>query len=145
MRETGLDVNLEDALLSIESAVSELASKEGRTPEEGRPSLKGAIHNKKIGKYESKVSYQGVVRFIGTFQLASDAALAYDTAARILHGPDHEINFATANDHLAARAIELDSTGLDVDLEDAKAQISVKVKQVVDKIGIKSQNEAIDS
>jgi hypothetical protein len=48
---------------------------------------------KKKCKYESRCGDEGMKMYIGTFDTEIGAAMAYDWAARILHGPDTQMNF----------------------------------------------------
>jgi len=70
------------------------------------------------------------------YQLKSDAALAYDEAARVVKPRlwMSNVNFADEKDHVHFRSMEMQSTGLHVDLEETLAYISVQVKIVASKI-----------
>ena len=70
----------------------------------------------------------------GTYTLASDAALVYDTFCKQAFGDEHETNFATAQDHMRLRDAELKSKGLDVDFDEVQALIAKKVDHAVSKL-----------
>jgi len=60
----------------------------------------------------------------------------YDEVARVLKGPKWGIvNFRNKQAHRALRAIELKKTGLNVDLDETLAKMSLKVKDTLSKIG----------
>lgn len=81
-----------------------------------------------VGNYQALISIKGTPYSLGSYKLQSDAALAYDKAAMVFRGPTwSKINFATEQDHRALRAVELNTTGLCVDLEDVLVQISSNV------------------
>ena len=70
----------------------------------------------------------------GTYTLASDAALVYDTFCKQAFGDEHETNFATAQDHTKFRDAELKSRGLDVDFDEVQAHITKKVNRAISKL-----------
>lgn len=57
-------------------------------------------------EYKSIIFYEGNGYSLGKYQLASDAALAYDKAALSI-GPYWDINFSSWDDYISARTLEL--------------------------------------
>lgn len=129
----------EAALTSIESHASaivlEICSRPSMETEHFQDklsSLKGANYHKSKDKYESRISYQGRSSlYIGTFKLASDAALAHDLALKILGGSSLDVNFFTDQEYQSLRALELRMAGLDVNSVDTMAGISTKVNKFI--------------
>ena len=70
---------------------------------------------------------------MGNYDLASDAALAYDEAIKCIEGPDADTNFDTDQEYQIFRAKELKVTGLDVDLDKTRAYISTKLDDFITK------------
>ena len=70
----------------------------------------------------------------GTYKLASDAALAYDKAMRLLKGQDYaNANFANWQEYQNARVTELQRTGLEVDSGKVETYMTSKMNQVASK------------
>ena len=61
-------------------------------------------------EYKSIIFYEGSAYSLGKYQLASDAALAYDKAALSI-GPYWDINFSSWDDYISARTLELKRRG----------------------------------
>jgi hypothetical protein len=59
----------------------------------GRSRYRGV--NKSAGKYQARITNNGVQRFLGRFDRAKDAATAYDMAAVQIHGDGAVLNFPT--------------------------------------------------
>ncbi|RAK52107.1 AP2/ERF family transcription factor [Phenylobacterium deserti] len=55
--------------------------------------LKGAFFNRSIGRWQAVIVCDGRRHYLGTFGAELDAALAYDKAARELHGAFARLNF----------------------------------------------------
>ena len=134
---TGIDVNLQETLLTIKSNVNAVASTVGvyaynapNMPNALLESLKGVslqIH----GTYRARILHDDKEHNLGTFELQTDAALAYDKAVRSLKGSEWETNFTTEQDYQTLRAFELNVVDLDMDMEDSSPEISSKVEEVV--------------
>mmetsp|Transcript_14644 Transcript_14644/g.26608 ORF Transcript_14644/g.26608 Transcript_14644/m.26608 type:complete len:991 (-) Transcript_14644:277-3249(-) len=98
-------------------------------------SLRG-FSRKATGGYRARVCHNGKEHDIGRYKLRSDAAFAYDEAARALEGRKRrKVNFESKQAHRTLRANELKRTGFNVDLGETLAVISWKVKEVLSKIG----------
>ena len=66
--------------------------------------------------------------------MASDAALAYDKAMRLLKGQDYaNANFANWQEYQNARVTELQRTGLEVDSGKVETYMTSKMNQVASK------------
>lgn len=59
----------------------------------GSSTFKGVSWNKRAGKWLASIGYEKRRRFLGYFDQEADAALAYDEAARLLHGEFARFNF----------------------------------------------------
>jgi hypothetical protein len=59
---------------------------------------------KRSGKWQASIRDNYKLKYLGTFDTEIDAAMAFDTAARLLHGPAAATNFpsAPAEEKLAA-------------------------------------------
>jgi len=101
---------------------------------------KGSNWNKTGKCFTSAISYTSISRPLGCYQLSSDAARAYDKAARLLRGPGCNVNFPTSEDYISMRRLEIKERKLDsvVDLDEISTIIDSKVNRVVSKIKGKS-------
>lgn len=101
---------------------------------------KGSNWNKTGKCFTSAISYTSIGRPLGCYQLSSDAARAYDKAARLLRGPGCNVNFPTSEDYISMRRLEIKERKLDsvVDLDEISTIIDSKVNRVVSKIKGKS-------
>ena len=70
--------------------------------------------------------HEGKQQSLGNYKLESDAALAWDEAAKILRGPNAKTNYASLNDYEKAKKSELAKTGLSN--EDAMSSSAIKTK-----------------
>jgi len=59
--------------------------------------FRGVSFNKDSGKWAASISNNGVKKHIGYFKDPIDAAKAYDTAAKELHGENARLNFPNKN------------------------------------------------
>jgi len=85
-----------------------------------------------IGKHGNKLS-------LGTFTLASDAALAFDEASNLLNKnvPSSQVrqNFANEKDHIELRNGEMSERGLDdIDVKEIMTDISTTLNGIMSKI-----------
>ena len=97
--------------------------------------LNGSTHKSGKKVYEGKLQYQSQSLYLGQYKLATDAAHAHDKAARLLDGiPDNKINFATSDDYLTMRDMELQQRNISVSLDDTMIKLDTKVKEVVKKV-----------
>jgi len=98
--------------------------------------FRGVSENKLWGMYGASIRHGGKDFYLGRYKLLLDAALAYDSAARVLKGPnwDKGLNFASKQDHRNLREMELKQRRLNVDLEQTLTAISSKLDGVVSKI-----------
>ena len=72
---------------------------------------------------------------VGQYELSSDAALAYDQALRQLKGWNSlGSNFATNEDHKRMRAMELETTGVEVDFHDVKQYMASAINEMMLKV-----------
>jgi hypothetical protein len=85
-----------------------------------QPAQKSSAYNgvckpPRKSRYRTHIDYDNKRHFMGYYQLESDAALAYDEAAKLLKGPSSKLNFNTKKEHIEAREIEIKRRGLDLD------------------------------
>jgi hypothetical protein len=71
----------------------EIVSSEVHTQRHDIRNYRFGIQKRKSGTYRSIKGVMGMMFDIGTFETEIDAAMAYDWAARILLGPDAQMNF----------------------------------------------------
>ena len=100
--------------------------------------LTGVFFNEEKNKYQARIPYGGKERKLGHYKLASDAALAFDTALRLL-GPSKKMkpNFASEKDHKKLRAVESRRIGLTVVFGKVKSSISSKIDGLITKVRAK--------
>lgn len=80
--------------------------------------------SKPIRKWEPFITLQNKSCYLGSYEVESDAAFAYDEAASRLKGETDVVNFATRGDYLKARSLELEKNALsteDIESLDAAA------------------------
>ena len=92
--------------------------------------LNGISYSKTKRKYQAGITIEKK-RYLGLYELATDAAHAHDKAARLLGNPSNEINFATSEDFIKLRNSELQERNISLDLEESLVKIDSKVKEVV--------------
>jgi len=96
--------------------------------------LKGAHPLPGSTKYKSIIFYEGSRYSLGKYDFVSDAALAYDKAALSI-GPYWDINFASWDEYIATRTLEVMRKGSDqVDLTSVLETISSRANEVVSKV-----------
>ena len=66
----------------------------------------GVSKLKKEEKYESQIITKGITCKLGSYKLSCDAAFAYDSASKLLHGCDTPTNFSSLNEYSQAREAE---------------------------------------
>src|SRR5262249_39337652 len=69
----------------------------GRT-RANKSGFKGVSRQRGGGGFRAQMTRDGVVYYLGKFSTAIDAALAYDAAARRLHGEFARTNFTESNE-----------------------------------------------
>ena len=81
--------------------------------------------------YEGKFSRHR----LGTYKLATDAALAYDSMIRAIGSSEHhpKINFRHQNEYLRARKEEMKAKGISIDLDDSLHRLTERVEQAAAK------------
>ena len=85
------------------------------------------IERGKFGKYRSRISLVGRKVELGCYDLACDAAKAYDLAAIKFKRDDAETNFKGEEEYRRARALEEKAYGVKVDMVRARNSIEAKV------------------
>lgn len=63
----------------------------------GRSASKGVFFNKKTNKWIASIMKDYKAKHIGCFDTETEAAMAYDAAAKVVHGEFARLNFATSN------------------------------------------------
>jgi len=86
------------------------------------------IERGKFGKYRSRISLVGRKVELGCYDLACDAARAYDLAAVKFKRDDAETNFGGEEEYVRARELEERAYGVTVDMDAARAAIEAKVR-----------------
>lgn len=98
------------------------------------PGLVGVSPDKTTKKFRARLYYGGNKEvFVGTYELASDAALARDRALRLVKGSNEGANFQSERDHLNARADEMRRTGLGKSFQSIQEFMSSNVDAAVAK------------
>jgi hypothetical protein len=59
---------------------------------------KGVTWHAQIGKWQAQIHVHGCTRYLGVYDDASDAALAYDNAAKQLFGDFARSNYPASDD-----------------------------------------------
>mmetsp|Transcript_22976 Transcript_22976/g.49716 ORF Transcript_22976/g.49716 Transcript_22976/m.49716 type:complete len:474 (-) Transcript_22976:1219-2640(-) len=99
-----------------------------------RSGLKGFSYNEKSKRYYPRIEHRCKRYTLGKYELACDAALAYDEAATLIKGTEGAakggLNFANRHDYTNLREIEMKMHGIDIDKEESLAAISSKMKEV---------------
>jgi len=96
--------------------------------------LRGAHPLPGSSKYKSIIFYEGSRYSLGKYEFVSDAALAYDKAALSI-GPYWDINFASWDEYIATRTLEVMRKGSDqVDLSLVLEVMSSRASEVVSKV-----------
>jgi hypothetical protein len=104
-----------------------------------QPTQKSSAYNgvckpPRKSRYRTQIDYDNKRHFMGYYQLESDAALAYDEAAKLLKGPSSKLNFNTKKEHIEARGIEIKQRGLDLDDAETYSPVCPRIKHYVEKI-----------
>jgi len=85
-------------------------------------------------EYKSIIFYEGNGYSLGKYQLASDAALAYDKAALSI-GPYWDINFSSWDDYISTRTLELKRRGSStVNFTSVLEEVSSRASEVALKV-----------
>ena len=116
-------------LISMKSKRRRSISPHRETVTKTSSDYRGVTYNQREGKHWTvSICYNGKDRFVGVYDLESDAARVYDEVAAILVTNDAR-NFATKSDHDRARKAEAERLGLSLESIDSfeesmeKAQI----------------------
>lgn len=97
---------------------------------------KGVRLRDDTSKYTAKLGHNCSTLSLGCYELAADAALAYDEAAKAIKDEDWELNFATKQSYCEARAKELDARGLDINCAEVLLAIESKVEDITAAVSI---------
>ena len=100
----------------------------------------GFYFNRKMLKYEVRIKCREKHCYLGAYELASDAAFAYDEATKCIKGPDADINFDTDQEYMQSRAKESARAGLDIDLNETRAYISSKVDAFISYLSAENES-----
>jgi len=141
-----LDVDFDAVRKYMSSTLSHIISKARASDElefgdeptnETIPSWNGVYFVKEKKKYVAKIQQKrtngGKPCHLGSYMLASDAALAHDEALRLLKISYPKINFATDQDHENARAVESSRRKLDVDFDAVRKYMSSTLSHIISK------------
>jgi hypothetical protein len=93
-------------------------------------------------KYQAQIFHNKKQLNIGCYQLESDAAYAYDEAAKLLKGPSWKRNFKTKEDHTEAREIEIKQRGIDSDKVEIYECVFQQIKQHLNKMTVECNRNA---
>ena len=102
-----------------------------------KPTFRGITKKThRIWKYAAQITHDRRHYHLGNYQLASDAARCYDTAANLLKQSTGKLNFQKEADHLDARELELakynDSDNKIESLEVVLSRIQEAISAIVD-------------
>lgn len=95
---------------------------------------------------KATISYDGKKDInLGYYKLASDAALVHDKALVLLKGNTSlrsvRANFTTDQEHEDSRTIEMNRTGLNVDIDTVLSKISSKVTGLLSKMSTEDSSK----
>ena len=97
--------------------------------------LNGSFYHSSGKVFEARIIYESQNLYLGRYMLATDAAHAHDKAATLLDGiAENRINFATSDDYLTMRNMELQRRNISDNLEYTMIKLDTKVKEVVKKV-----------
>ena len=82
-------------------------------------------------KWRPKLMHDSKSFRMGSYKLETDAAFAYDIAAKQIRGSKAKTNFASLNDYEKAKKSELAKSGLSNDDAMSSAAIDVKVNEIL--------------
>jgi hypothetical protein len=91
---------------------------------------------KRLGSttYDAKIQHNQNEYYLGSYQLVSDAALAYDKAAALLSGPFCILNFNAPGDYLVARMNEMMQRGIAVEFTELCDSIDERIELYLQQI-----------
>ena len=124
-------LSLNDILASTQLEVT--SETNGTSIDNAFQLLKGA--RAENGKYSAIINRNGKCQYLGCYELKSDAAMAFDEAAKLFVNRS-KLNFRTKEEHVDMRNREMKITGIDIKLEAALAKISAKVNEFAAKNGV---------
>jgi len=91
----------------------------------------GVYYKKDRKSWTSSIKHGGKQQGLGSYTVETDAAMAFDEAAKIMRGAAAEINFATLKGYEKAKKHELEKTGFGSDASMSYTSIKAKVAEVV--------------
>ena len=77
---------IENLRLATQSQNQANRSKQINRPKVAKDLPKGVSHARSGGKYEARITYQGIGHYLGRYETPEEAHAAYMEAAEILHG-----------------------------------------------------------
>jgi hypothetical protein len=117
-----IEKQINDRIIALQQPKQQSSAFKGVSKPTGQTNFQAQIfHNKKSCK-------------IGSHQLESDAAYAYDEAAKLLKGPSWKLNFKTNDDYIEAREFEIKQMGVDSDGIEDFDTVCQRIKQRLKKM-----------
>ena len=92
--------------------------------------------------YQAQMSIRGKTHNLGSYKLASDAALAYDNAQKLRKCPNLKTNFSKEQQHKNLRALESRRTGLNVDFPSVQAYMASRLDCVATNIRASAEKDS---
>jgi hypothetical protein len=111
-------------------------------PKQKSSAYKGVCKHPLRSRYIAQIYGKSKRHGIGYYQLESDAALAYDEAAKLLKGPSSKLNFKTRNDHIEAREREIQQRGFVLDQSEAYGPVCQRIKEYTERMMAKCNAES---
>jgi NACalpha-BTF3-like transcription factor len=135
LKKRGIEKEAVGSVKDIEAQINDriLALQQPKQTQKS-PAYKGVSKSTGQTNYQVKISHNKKQLNIGFYQLESDAAYAYDEAAKLLKGPSWKRNFKANDDYIEAREIEIKQMGVDSDEIEDFDTVCQRIKQRLKKM-----------
>eukprot|EP00956_Cyclotella_meneghiniana_P014888 scaffold22541_cov42-Cyclotella_meneghiniana.AAC.1 len=80
-------------------------------PKKKKPPYRGVYYNRACAQFEAKVQEKSIRRYLGSYKLAADSALAVDEFYRSIESYN-KMNFVSRDDYEKARVLEIEAVSI---------------------------------